>query len=175
MFRKVCSVVLFLTACGDPPTGSDGGVDAGVDAGPQPLMASGTATGTYGFTVKTAFAVSQDGGSGGAPVAVFLYDAVLPCPARFNEPPSVEGQGFLMQQNSGAFATGTYTAPNQVFALRGHFRPDASFPDPVGADNLTGAVTVTSVNRGVVATYQFTNSDGGTLSGQFTAPTCGEP
>ncbi|MBX7113118.1 MAG: hypothetical protein K1X64_02200 [Myxococcaceae bacterium] len=172
MFRKICAVALILTACGDPSMGTDGGVDAGVDAGPMALTASGTATGTYGFTVKTAFAVSPDGG---APVAVFLYDAVLPCPARFDEAPSVEGQGLLMQQNSGTFALGTYAAPNQLFVLRGHFRPDASFPEPVGADSLTGTVTVTSVNRGVVGTYQFTNSDGGTLSGQFSAPTCGAP
>ncbi len=173
MFRKVCTVAVFLTACGAPVTMNDGGTDAGVDAGPPGLVASGTATGTYGFTVKSAFAASQDGGSGGAPVAVVLYDAALPCPARADQPPSVEGQGLVLQPVSGTFAAGTYTAPNQLFVLRGHFRPDAGFPDSVV--DLSGSLTVSSVDRGVVGSYQFSAADGGTLSGQFTAPACGSP
>ena len=101
MFRKVCMVALFLTACGEPVAPNDGGLDAG----PPPLMASGTASGTYGFTVKTSLAASQDGGVNGAPVAVILYDTVLPCPLRFDQSPPIEGQGLVPTSSSSCAGT----------------------------------------------------------------------
>lgn len=196
MFRIVLSFALLLAACGGSPSNSDGGTGGGSGGGtasgggsaggggggmntgggagggsPMPLVESGTATGTYGFQVGSAKALLQGSAGGAQPIAIFLHETDLGCPARVDQPPEKAGQGLLMQARNGALQVGSYSA-GELYLLRGRFQPDAGVPTSVGADNLGGTLTITSTDGGLVGSYQFTNS-GGTLSGQFSAPYCG--
>jgi hypothetical protein len=158
-------VIVTSISCG-------GGSESKADGGSATFVERGTVTGTSGFTVRAAKSIWEAADGGAIPKGVILSDRAGACPSLMESPPSGTNILLFQKQSPGPLTVGV-TQASTLTVIRGVYG-DAGFPDPVGPTTQAGTLTLTSLDGGIVGSFQLDDgTGGGALTGDFAASPCG--